>query len=109
MSIAVLRTFVAKRQEEHEALVNKKNKSHKTNKQSETTEQNGEDASTSQHDEDFICEKELNKAEDQIDDLSKEATKPTWKITRELKPPVVLEVRLFIIWKCSFCILLHEH
>jgi tRNA (guanine26-N2/guanine27-N2)-dimethyltransferase len=45
---------------------------------------------------DVVCEKELNKAEDQIDDLSKEATKPSWKVTRELKPPLVLEVRLLI-------------
>ncbi|ONL96532.1 putative tRNA (guanine(26)-N(2))-dimethyltransferase 2, partial [Zea mays] len=84
MSIAVLRTFVAKRKEEHEALVDKRNTSHKKNKQSETSSQNGEDASTGQQD-------ELNKAEDQIDDLSKEATEPSWKVTRELKPPLVLE------------------
>ena len=101
MSIAVLRTFVAKRKEEHEALVDKRNTSHEKNKQSETSSQNGEDASTGQQDEmDVVCEKELNKAEDQIDDLSKEATKPSWKVTRELKPPLVLEVRfLIIIWK----------
>ncbi|ONL96536.1 putative tRNA (guanine(26)-N(2))-dimethyltransferase 2 [Zea mays] len=92
MSIAVLRTFVAKRKEEHEALVDKRNTSHKKNKQSETSSQNGEDASTGQQDEmDVVCEKELNKAEDQIDDLSKEATEPSWKVTRELKPPLVLE------------------
>lgn len=92
MSIAVLRTFVAKRKEEHEALVDKRNTSHKKNKQSETSNQNGEDASTGQQDEmDVVCEKELNKAEDQIDDLSKEATEPSWKVTRELKPPLVLE------------------
>ncbi|CAD6203066.1 unnamed protein product [Miscanthus lutarioriparius] len=92
MSIAVLRTFVAKRKEEHEALVDKRNTSLEKNKQSETSSQNREDASTGQQDEmDVVCEKELNKAEDQIDDLSKEATKPSWKVTRELKPPLVLE------------------
>ena len=46
MSIAVLRTFVAKRKEEHEALVDKRNTSLEKNKQSETSSQNGEDAST---------------------------------------------------------------
>jgi hypothetical protein len=92
MSIAVLRTFVAKRKEEHEALVDKRNTSHGKDKLSEISCQNGEDASTGQQD-----EMELNKAEVQIDDLSKEATKPPWKVTRELKPPLVLEVRLLII------------
>jgi len=98
MSIAVLRTFVAKCKEEHESLVDKRNTSHEKNKLSETSSQNGDDASTGQQDEmDVVCEKELNKAEDQIDDLSKEVTKPSWKVTRELKPPLVLEVRLLII------------
>jgi len=84
MSIAVLRAFVAKRKEEHEALANKRNKSHQENKQSETSVQNGEDASTSQLDEmDVVPEKDLNQAQ---------ATKtPSWKVTRELKPPLVLE------------------
>ncbi|ONM10620.1 probable tRNA (guanine(26)-N(2))-dimethyltransferase 1 [Zea mays] len=86
MSIAVLRTFIAKRKEEHEALVDKRNTSHGKDKLSEISCQNGEDASTGQQD-----EMELNKAEVQIDDLSKEATKPPWKVTRELKPPLVLE------------------
>ncbi|RLN39469.1 hypothetical protein C2845_PM01G10710 [Panicum miliaceum] len=93
MSIAVLRAFVAKRKEEHEALANKRNKSHQENKQSEASVQNGEDASTSQLDEmDVVPEKDLNQAQDEIEDLSTEATKtPSWKVTRELKPPVVLE------------------
>ncbi|XP_062216061.1 tRNA (guanine(26)-N(2))-dimethyltransferase 1-like isoform X2 [Phragmites australis] len=93
MSIAVLRTFVAKHKEEHEALMKKRNKSHKKAKQNETSVQNGEDASTSQHDEiDVVREKELNQVVDEMDDLSKEATKtPSWKVTRELKPPLVLE------------------
>jgi len=84
MSIAVLRAFVAKRKEEHEALANKRNKSHQENKHSETSVQNGEDASTSQLDEmDVVPEKDLNQAQ---------ATKtPSWKVTRELKPPLVLE------------------
>lgn len=94
MSIAVLRTFVAKRKEEHEALMNKRNKSHQKAKQSETSDPNGEDASGSQHDETDVREKELNQAADEIDDSSKEMPKtPSWKVTRELKPPVVLEVR----------------
>ncbi|RCV45533.1 hypothetical protein SETIT_9G462100v2 [Setaria italica] len=93
MSIAVLRTFVAKRKEEHEALANKRNKSHQKNKQGEASVQNGEDASTSQLDEmDVVSEKDLNQAEGEVDDVPKEATKtPSWKVTRELKPPLVLE------------------
>lgn len=102
MSIAVLRAFVAKRKEEHEALANKRNKSHNKNKQGEASVQNGEDASTSQLDEVDVSEKEPNQAEDEIDDLSKEATKtPSWKVTRELKPPLVLEVTHLMQWKCS--------
>lgn len=102
MSIAVLRAFVAKRKEEHEALANKRNKSHNKNKQGEASVQNGEDASTSQLDEVDVSEKEPNQAEDKIDDLSKEATKtPSWKVTRELKPPLVLEVTHLMRWKCS--------
>ncbi|KAL6649665.1 hypothetical protein ACP70R_013889 [Stipagrostis hirtigluma subsp. patula] len=93
MSIAVLRTFVAKRKEEHEALMNKRNKSHQKGNQSETSVQNGEDASTSQQDEmDVVGEQELNQVADETSDLPKEATKaPSWKVTKELKPPVVLE------------------
>ncbi|CAL4930356.1 unnamed protein product [Urochloa decumbens] len=92
MSIAVLRTFVTKRKEEHEALVNKRNKSHQKNKQGKSSIQNGEDASTSQLVEMDVSEKDLNKAEDEVDEASKEATKtPSWKVTRELKPPLVLE------------------
>jgi len=98
MSIAVLRAFVAKRKEEHEAMANKRNKSHQENKQSETSVQNGEDASTSQLDEmDVVPEKDLNQAQ---------ATKtPSWKVTRELKPPLVLEVTHLILWKCSIYML----
>ncbi|KAL6645867.1 hypothetical protein ACP70R_017475 [Stipagrostis hirtigluma subsp. patula] len=93
MSIAVLRTFVAKRKEEHEALMNKRNKSHQKANQSETSVQNGEDASTSQQDEmDVVGEQERNQVADETTDLPKEETKaPSWKVTKELKPPVVLE------------------
>jgi tRNA (guanine26-N2/guanine27-N2)-dimethyltransferase len=96
MSIAVLRTFVAKHKEEHAALMNKKNKSHKKAKQSETSIPDGEDASGSQRDEmDVVHEKELKQDVDEIDDSSKEVPKtPSWKVTRELKPPIVLEVTL---------------
>jgi tRNA (guanine26-N2/guanine27-N2)-dimethyltransferase len=94
MSIAVLRTFVSKRKEEHEALLNKKNKSHKKSNQIETSVVNGDAALTSQHDKmDVVNEKEPNQATNEIEDASKEAKTPSWKVTRELKPPVVLEVR----------------
>jgi tRNA (guanine26-N2/guanine27-N2)-dimethyltransferase len=96
MSIAVLRTFVVKRKEEHEALMNKKNKSHQKAKQSETSVPDGEDVSGIQRDEmDVVHEKELKQDVDEIDDSSKEVPKtPSWKVTRELKPPIILEVRL---------------
>ena len=95
MSIAVLRTFVAKRKEEHEALMTKRNKSRQKGIQSEASVPNGEDASGSQNDEIDVHEKELNQTVDEIDDLSKQAPKtPSWKVTRELKPPIVLEVHL---------------
>jgi tRNA (guanine26-N2/guanine27-N2)-dimethyltransferase len=95
MSIAILRTFVTKRKEEHEALMNKKNKSHQKAKQSVTSVPDGEDPSGSQHDEmDVVHEKELKQGEDEIDDSSKVPKTPSWKVTRELKPPIVLEVRL---------------
>ncbi|TVU47589.1 hypothetical protein EJB05_07195, partial [Eragrostis curvula] len=92
MSIAVLRTFVNKRKEEHEAQLNKRNKSHQKDKQSETSVPNGEDVSGSQNDEMDVRENELNQAVDGTNDPSKEAPKtPSWKVTRELKPPIVLE------------------
>jgi tRNA (guanine26-N2/guanine27-N2)-dimethyltransferase len=93
MSIAVLRTFVTKRKEEHEALMSKRNKSHKKDNQIETSVANGDVALTSQHDKmDVVNEKEPNQATNEIEDVSKEAVKtPSWKVTRELKPPVVLE------------------
>ncbi|VAI07268.1 unnamed protein product [Triticum turgidum subsp. durum] len=94
MSIAVLRTFVAKRKEEYEELINKRNnKSHKKDNQVETPVVNGDTALTSQHDEiGVVHEKETNQATNEIGDLSKEETKtPSRKVTRELKPPIVLE------------------
>ncbi|EMS57358.1 putative N(2),N(2)-dimethylguanosine tRNA methyltransferase 1 [Triticum urartu] len=94
MSIAVLRTFVAKRKEEYEELMNKRNnKSHKKGNQVETPVVNGDTALTSQHDEiGVVHEKETNQATNEIEDLSKEETKtPSRKVTRELKPPIVLE------------------
>ena len=99
MSIAVLRTFVAKRKEEYEELINKRNnKSHKKDNQVETPVVNGDTALTSQHDEiGVVHEKETNQATNEIGDLSKEETKtPSRKVTRELKPPIVLEVRLLV-------------
>jgi hypothetical protein len=55
---------------------------------------------------DVVPEKDINQAQDEIEDLSTEATKtPSWKVTRELKPPVVLEVTHLILWKCSIYIL----
>lgn len=94
MSIAVLRTFVAKRKEEYEELINKRNnKSHKKDNQVETPVVNGDTALTSQHDEiGVVHEKETNQPTNEIEDLSKEETKtPSRKVTRELKPPIVLE------------------
>ncbi|KAM3229469.1 hypothetical protein ACQJBY_060368 [Aegilops geniculata] len=94
MSIAVLRTFVAKRKEEYEELMNKRNnKSNKKGNQVETPVVNGDTALTSQHDEiGVVHEKETNQATSEIEDLSKEETKtPSRKVTRELKPPIVLE------------------
>lgn len=94
MSIAVLRTFVAKRKEEYEELMNKRNnKSNKKGNQVETPVVNGDTALTSQHDEiGVVHEKETNQATNEIGDLSKEETKtPSRKVTRELKPPIVLE------------------
>jgi tRNA (guanine26-N2/guanine27-N2)-dimethyltransferase len=95
MSIAILRTFVAKRKEEHEALMNKRNKPHKKGNQVETPVVNGDTALTSKHDEmDVANEKKPNQATNEIEDVSTEAAKtPSWKVTKELKPPVVLEVR----------------
>uniref|UniRef100_A0A453IE63 tRNA (guanine(26)-N(2))-dimethyltransferase n=1 Tax=Aegilops tauschii subsp. strangulata TaxID=200361 RepID=A0A453IE63_AEGTS len=94
MSIAVLRTFVAKRKEEYEELMNKRNnKSNKKGNQVETPVVNGDTALTSQHDEiGVVHEKETNQPTNEIEDLSKEETKtPSRKVTRELKPPIVLE------------------
>jgi tRNA (guanine26-N2/guanine27-N2)-dimethyltransferase len=93
MSVALLRTFIAKREEEHKAMMDKRDKAHNKVSQSKSSGPNGENGSTGQHDEmDVDAEKETNKVADETEDLSTEATKtPSRKVARELKAPVVLE------------------
>lgn len=103
MSIAILRTFVAKRNEEHEEMVNKRNKSRQKVSQDMPPGSDGDGALTSQDDEiNGDHEKELNGAADKAEDLSKETTlAPSWKRTRELKPPIVLEVMPYFTLQSS--------
>ncbi|KAF0912082.1 hypothetical protein E2562_012981 [Oryza meyeriana var. granulata] len=93
MSVAVLRTFITKREEEHKAMMDKSDKAHNKVSQGKSSGPNGENGSTGQHDEtDVVVDKEINKVADEVEDLAKEATKtPSQKVARELKAPIVLE------------------
>lgn len=94
MSIAVLRTFIAKRKEEHKAMMEKRDKAHSKVRQGESSSPNGENGSTRQHDELDVAKKEINQVVDEVEDMPKEAAKtPLRKVAKELKEPIVLEVR----------------
>ncbi|KAL5210442.1 hypothetical protein ABZP36_006065 [Zizania latifolia] len=95
MSIAVLRTFIAKRKEEHKAMMDKREKPRNKGCHDRSSSPNGENGSTGQQDEmDAVGEKEIIQVADEVEDLHlpKKATKiPSWKVARELKEPTVLE------------------
>ncbi|KAL5217140.1 hypothetical protein ABZP36_017824 [Zizania latifolia] len=93
MSVAVLRTFIAKRKEEHKAMMDKRDKPHSKGSHDESSTPNEENGLTRQQDEmDAVGEKETHQVADEVEDLPKEATKtPSWKVARELKEPIVLE------------------
>ncbi|KAF5192164.1 tRNA (guanine(26)-N(2))-dimethyltransferase, partial [Thalictrum thalictroides] len=97
LSIAVLRTYLSKRKEEHEAVLNKKTKvGQKVSSEEsceslseETTRQNGEYLK----DECKVEVKEVNgeQVQEELGDASKEAGKKPDGKRRELKPAKVLE------------------
>ncbi|OAY73270.1 putative tRNA (guanine(26)-N(2))-dimethyltransferase 1 [Ananas comosus] len=91
MSIAVLRTFIDKRKEEHAAMLNKKGKSEQ--KVLECTLGTEAEATTFQSQKtNGDCEMHLNQSIDEADETVKEPTMASsWKGPRELKAPKVLE------------------
>ncbi|KQK20895.1 probable tRNA (guanine(26)-N(2))-dimethyltransferase 1 [Brachypodium distachyon] len=93
MSIAVLRTFLAKRKEEHEEMVNKKNKSHQNVSQDVPPKSDANGASSSLDGEiNGDHGKQVNQDADKAEDPSTETTQtPSWKRKGELKAPIVLE------------------
>lgn len=93
MSIAVLRTFIDKRKEEHAAMLNKKGKLEQ--KVLECTLGTEADTTTPQSQKTSgDCEMHLNQSIDEAYQTVKEPTMASsWKGPRELKAPKVLEVK----------------
>ncbi|OVA10995.1 tRNA (guanine(26)-N(2))-dimethyltransferase [Macleaya cordata] len=93
ISIAVLRTFISKRKEEHEAMLNKKTK--KVQKASSGEASNGPlpEDKTTHHGEksNGECEEHLEPFRSEPGDLSEKPIKTTEGKGRELKPTRVLE------------------
>lgn len=94
MSIAVLRTYIAKRKEEHDGYLSKKGKSEKKVSESKHSGSVTEATSSSQDDKaNGGTDIQPNQSLDVTEDISKECIEtPFWKGPRELKAPRVLEV-----------------
>lgn len=104
MSIAVLRTFISKRKQEHEAFLLKRNKSSQKDpeKDNEDPEKDANESDGEVGPEESVmndenangeCEVPEEGPQDEPCSISKESVKnPEGKGRRELKPPRVLEV-----------------
>ncbi|WOL15469.1 putative tRNA (guanine(26)-N(2))-dimethyltransferase 1 [Canna indica] len=93
MSIAVLRTFISKRKEEHDAYLSKKGKLEKKGIEGELSASVSEDVNTT-HDDQGNGDTEVQPihSKDETKNISEQCLKmPSWKGSRELKPPRVLE------------------
>ncbi|XP_058070522.1 tRNA (guanine(26)-N(2))-dimethyltransferase 2 [Magnolia sinica] len=93
ISIAVLRTFISKRKEEHESMRRKKMKTEQQLSEEGSSGPVPEEA-TIPHEEksNGECEVQMEPSQDEPDCSSKEPLKTTWGKGRgELKPPRVLE------------------
>jgi tRNA (guanine26-N2/guanine27-N2)-dimethyltransferase len=109
MSIAILRTFVAKRKEEHEEMINKKNKSYQHVSQDIPPTSDGDGTSSEQLASSSLDGEingdhgeELHLTPDKVEDPSTETTQaPSLKRIRELNAPVVLEVGLYYVKSLS--------
>ena len=107
MSIAILRTFVAKRKEEHEDMINKKNKSRQHVSRDVPPRADGDGTSSEQNPSSILHGeingdhgKELHRTADKAEGPSTETTlTPSWKRIREFNAPIVLEVRLYYVIK----------
>ncbi|XP_008811807.1 probable tRNA (guanine(26)-N(2))-dimethyltransferase 2 [Phoenix dactylifera] len=89
MSIAVLRTFIAKRKEEHAAMSNRKGKSERKVPEGIPSRPASKEASTTQDVRaSGYCEMQLNQSLDEKEEPKKIAS---WKGPGELKEPRVLE------------------
>lgn len=97
ISIAVLRTYISKRKEEHTALLSKKAKVEYQTLEEGSSEPVPEEA-TGAHDEkpNGGCEVQMQATQEEPIDTSKEPLKSLGgKVRKELKPPRVLEVWFF--------------
>jgi tRNA (guanine26-N2/guanine27-N2)-dimethyltransferase len=100
MSIAILRTFVAKRKEEHEEMINKKNKSYQHVSQDIPPTSDGDGTSSEQLASSSLDGetngnhgKEIHRTADKAEGPSTETTQtPSSKRIKELNAPIVLEV-----------------
>lgn len=94
ISIAVMRTFISKRNQEHEAMLSKR-----TTSAPKVSEKDGEEEAPDESvvNENSNCEIErpAEISQDEPCCISEEAVKPTERnVLRQLKPPRVLEVSL---------------
>lgn len=103
MSIAVLRTFISKRKNEHEALLLKRTKAAQKAPEKDSCEPDGEAAEESGMNVENTngeCEVPEEISQDEPCSISKESVKtPEGKGRGEMRPPRVLEVFL-----CSYVI-----
>lgn len=102
MSIAVLRAFISKRKQEHDAMLSKRARSSGKVSEKDVSETSKEEILTENGEDNGKTNGE-HKVTSQ--DGPKEAAKTAYESARrELKPPRVLEVYLsFILYDCNCC------
>jgi len=102
MSIAVLRAFIIKRKQEHEAMLSKRARSSGKVVEKDVSETSKEETPTENGDDNGNTNGEH---EVTTQDGPKEAAKTAYESARrELKPPRVLEVYLYsFLYDCNSC------
>ena len=106
MSIAVLRAFISKRKQEHDAMLSKRARSSGKVVEKDVSEVSKEGAPTENGEDNGKTNGEEHEASSK--DGSKEAAKTTYEpARRELKPPRVLEVYYLFsfLYDCNNCTL----
>ena len=98
MSIAVLRTFISRRKQEHETLLSKRNKSApkapENNGSISDVENKPNESDMNNEKSNEECEVPEEKSQEETCTTAEEPVKTEGKVRGELKPPRVLEVFL---------------